>query len=148
MNRSGAFVSALAAGLCFSLTALPSVRPAAAQAATITSAEFDTMWMAGPAQMAKLAAMREAPEHAGAIVRFAMAKLSASWRSSSFTNEYKPIVDAIAAAHLQFKEAGPDAERKGNQLLYDACNRIAQMQQRSGVTGSVPEHVYSWLKGQ
>jgi hypothetical protein len=147
MNRASAIVSFLAAGLCFSIAALPGARPAAAQTAAIASAEFDAMWMAGPAQMAKLAAMREAPEHAGAIVRFTMAKLSASWRSSSFTNEYKPIVDAIAAAHLQFKEAGPDAERRGNQLLYDACSRIAQLQQRSGVTGSVPEHVYSWLKG-
>lgn len=67
--------------------------------------------------------------------------LMKAWRNSSFGNSYEPLREKLRIASQLYEAAPPATATSGRRLLYSAMDMVDRQ-----ANGSVPDHLYSWLK--
>lgn len=67
--------------------------------------------------------------------------LMKAWRASSFGNSYEPLREKLRVASQLYEAAPPATAKAGRRLLYSAMDMVDRQ-----ANGSVPDHLYGWLK--
>jgi hypothetical protein len=104
--------------------------------------DIGVLWLAGPAEMKKLADVTVLNPHIRIQVQhFVANQLYLRWQTSTYINGYSPLRTTLSAAFVQWRDAGPETLSVAREILYDALVELDM-----AVGDKVPDDMYERLR--
>jgi hypothetical protein len=87
--------------------------------------DLNTLWMQGTEKMKQLIDVTLLnPYVAGQVQNYIGQNLYTSWRTSSASNNFKPLRDTVRVALAQWRGTGQATEKQAHKLLHDALVQV------------------------